>query len=233
MNPFWKVAAKVSPIFRARRVKRFLELFQPARETRILDVGGLPRFWEIPIDAQITILNVGPLEEYELAHVKPNMQVVVGDGTRLDYEDQAFDIVFSNSVIEHLGCEERQVAFAREIQRVGRSYWVQTPAREFPIEAHYFAPFVHWCPKRVQRRLLRNFTLWGLMGRPSMAMVDEAIAELRLLRFREMKQLFPKGDIWIERVLGMPKSYTAYRLSQEAPAMARSRGVGAAATEAA
>ena len=216
MNPFWKITGKVCPIFRAKRVRRFLELFKPDRDTRILDLGGLPHFWTVPVEGQITLLNVKPMEDYQLAYMPPNMTAVVGDGTRLDFKDQEFDIIFSNSVIEHLGNAENQRSFAREVQRVGKSYWVQTPAYEFPVEPHFFTPFIHWLPKRVQRLLLRNFTLWGLLGRPSRVVVDMTLAELRLLRLREFRSLFPASEIWTERFLGLPKSYTAFKLPTRA-----------------
>jgi hypothetical protein len=212
MNPFWKVAGKVSPIFRTKRVRRFLETFRPDRNVRILDVGGTPQFWTVPVEAHITLLNLKPLEDYELAYLQPNMTAVVGDATRLPFEDREFDIVFSNSVIEHVATYENQQAFAREAQRVGKGYWVQTPAYEFPVEPHYFTPFVHWLPKNWQRRLLRNFTLWGIMGRPNKAVVEMALAELRLLTRMEFRSLFPEAELWIERCLDLPKSYTAFKL---------------------
>jgi hypothetical protein len=137
---------------------------------------------------------------------------VVGDGTRLPFADQSFDLVYSNSVIEHLGTWEKQQAFAAEACRVGRGYWIQTPGKEFPIEPHYFGPFVHWFSKPIQKRLLRNFTLWGWLGRPDGRELDDVLAELRLLTFREFRQLFRDARIWVERVLGLPKSYTAYAL---------------------
>lgn len=216
MNPFWKVAGKVCPIFRAKRVRRFLDLFKPDRNTRILDLGGLRHFWTVPIESQITILNIKPPEDYEIAYMPPNMRSVVGDGTRMQFADQEFDIVFSNSVIEHLGTAEQQRAFAREVERVGKSYWIQTPAYEFPVEPHFFTPFVHWLPKRVRRHLLRNFTLWGLMGRPNKLVVDMTIDEIRLLKFAEFQSMFPRSNIWVERLLGIPKSYTAYKLPEMA-----------------
>jgi SAM-dependent methyltransferase len=212
MNPFYKLAHPICRHFRAKRIQRFLDLFRPDSTTRILDVGGLPRFWSIPVEAQITIVNLTRLDENELSFARPGMSCIVGDGTRLPYADGEFDIVFSNSVIEHVGTFENQVAFAREARRVGRGYWIQTPAYEFPVEPHYWAPGVHWCSKPVQRRLLRNFTLWGLMGRPSPTLVDLAIAEVRLMRRREFVSLFPDGQIWTERLLGVAKSYTAYKL---------------------
>lgn len=212
MNPFWKVTGLVCPYFRAKRVRRFLDLYKPDRNCRILDLGGLPHFWSVPIEAQITLLNIRALDDYEIAYMPPNMTAVVGDGTRLPFNDQEFDIVFSNSVIEHVGTLENQRALAQEVHRVGRSHWVQTPAYEFPVEPHYFTPFVHWLPKRVQRPLLRNFTVWGLMGRPDRSAVDMTLAELRLLRRAEFRSMFPNSQIWTERFLGMPKSYTAYTL---------------------
>jgi hypothetical protein len=180
---------------------------------RILDVGGLPRSWQgVPIKSQITILNIEPINEYELLFLQSNQTTVVGDGTQLPYADQSFDLVYSNSVIEHLGTWEKQQAFAAEAVRVGRGYWIQTPAKEFPVEPHYFGLFVHWFSKPIQKRLLRNWTLWGWLGRPTENVLDAVLAELRLLSFNEYQQLFPGGLIWVERVFGAPKSYTAYTL---------------------
>jgi hypothetical protein len=212
MKPFWKIVDTVCPYFRAKRVRRFLDLYKPDRNCRILDVGGLPHFWSVSVDAQVTILNVHPLEDYQLAYMPPNMTSVVGDGTRLPFSNQEFDIVFSNSVIEHVGTAENQKSFAEEVHRVGRSHWIQTPAYEFPVEPHFFTPIMHWLPKRVQRPLLRNFTVWGLLQRPPRAEVNRVLAELRLLRRAEFQSLFPHSKIWTERFFGLPKSYTAFTL---------------------
>ena len=168
MHSIFKVYAKLSPAFRLKRMRRFLEWFHPDKETRILDLGGLPRFWTgVPIEAQITLLNLEPLDDYDRSFMTPRQEAVTGDGTRLDYADEEFDIVFSNSVIEHLGSLDRQAAFASEARRVGKSYWIQTPAKEFIMEPHYVTPFIHWFSKHAQKRLLRNFSLYGWLERPS------------------------------------------------------------------
>jgi len=95
---------------------------------------------------------------------------------------------------------------------VGKSYWIQTPAKEFILEPHYVTPFIHWFPKHMQKRLLRNFSLYGWLERPTEACVDKVLAELRLLNYAEFSGLFGDSRICVERVVGLPKSYTAYKL---------------------
>lgn len=205
--------AFISPLFRNRRINKFLSLFKPTSRTRILDVGGLPNFWhDVPIQSPITMLNLQPLDAEQRSFVRLNQQFAIGDGAQLHYSDQSFDIVFSNSVIEHLGTFQKQLAFAREARRVGKGYWIQTPAREFLIEPHYFTLFLHWFAKPVQRRLLKHFSLWGWSAKPNAALLDAVLAELRLLTRSEFASLFPGANIWTERLAGWPKSHVAYQL---------------------
>jgi len=66
------------------------------------------------------------------------------DGREMKFQDQEFDFVFSNAVIEHVGDELDQKKFISEHARVGR-YWVlTTPNRFFPIESHTQKIFVHF-----------------------------------------------------------------------------------------
>lgn len=190
--------------FLGRRMRDFVAVAQP--RGRILDVGGTCYAWSlIGYDGPVTILNLSVPEG-----AADGFEHVAGDGTALDYADGQFDTVFSNSVIEHLATWERQCRFAAELRRVGRGLWVQTPARGFPFEPHYFAPFIHWLPVSWRRRAAR-FTPWGVMQRPSPQRVAEMVAEIRLLGRREMERLFPDCEIRTERFLGLPKSYIAVR----------------------
>lgn len=202
----------VSPIFRRQRMRRLLKLLNPAPRAKILDVGGLPAFWtETEIDAAITLLNL-PGNDPPLSNLQPRpFAFVMGDGCALPFADRTFDIVFSNSAIEHVGTWERQQAFAAEARRVGRALWVQTPAREFFVEPHLIAPVIHWLPRSLQRRLIRNFTLRGWIERPGPKEVDAFLAEVRLLTLAEMKSLFPDCTILRERFFGLTKSYIALR----------------------
>ncbi len=200
--------------FRRRRMRAFAQTFDPSASTRVLDVGGTPYNWQLRgSSARVTLLNLKIPEGADA--LPPQWVAVVGDATRLEFEDGSFDVGFSNSVIEHLGSWERQSAFAAEIRRVARGLWVQTPARSFPAEPHLLALFVHYLPFHWQRRLVRHFTLWGWISRPSQQRVDEFLHETQLLSYAEMRQLFPDCVIRRERFLGLTKAYIAVRACGE------------------
>src|SRR4029077_755886 len=133
----------VTSSFRARRMYHCARLLGLGARTNVLDVGGTPELWELlPAELQprVTLVNM------PRAGVNgwSGWLSVGGDGCRLPFRDSAFDVVFSNSVIEHVGGPVGQNAFASEVRRVGRSYWVQTPNYWSPIEPHLLTPFIHW-----------------------------------------------------------------------------------------
>ena len=189
---------------------RFIDMFLPESNTRILDVGGTLYNWKIiKCQAQITLLNLDVPKNMPLR--QDNMCYVQGDGRSLAYRDKEFDICFSNSVIEHLGTFTDQKRFAKEISRAGKSLWVQTPAKNYFIEPHFIDPFVHYLPKKFQRKMIRNCTICGLITRPNSRYIDKMISELRLLSYNEMQELFPDCEIIKEKFLGMTKAYIALR----------------------
>jgi Methyltransferase domain len=199
--------------FRSRRMKRFYAMFRPAKHTRLLDIGGAPNTWltESSCDSRFPVTLVNLVFPDPAVQSDDRFTAVYGDATNLPFGDASFDIAFSNSVIEHLTIWERQVAFASEARRVAKKLWIQTPARSFPLEPHFLAPFFQYLPKRLQRRVARHLTPWGLLTKPTEARIDELVSELRLLSYREMMQLFPDCLILRERVFGLTKSYVAVR----------------------
>ncbi|MBZ5624020.1 MAG: class I SAM-dependent methyltransferase, partial [Acidobacteriia bacterium] len=141
----------LSRYFRRRRMHRFAREFGITAETRILDIGGTPDCWALlPAKPRLTLLNT-PRAKDDLAGAAT---WVAGDGRCLPFRDGTFDVVFSNSVIEHVGDARSQQSFAREVARVGRGFWVQTPNRWFPVEQHLLTPFIHWLPKAWQRPIV-------------------------------------------------------------------------------
>jgi hypothetical protein len=139
------------------------------------------------------------------------MRFVVYDGRRLPFCNRTFDVCYSNSVIEHVGSWEDQQRFAAELRRMAPQYYVQTPNRYFVVEPHLLTPIIHFIPRAVARRLMRNFTVHGLITRPSQQWIDEFISHTRLLTVSEMRTLFPDAAIIREKFLGMTKSIIAVR----------------------
>lgn len=157
---------------------------------RILDIGcgglGL-RAREPALD--IVGLDITPRPDY------PGSFVLADATQPLPFEDDAFDLVYCNSVIEHIAPADR-AAFAAELRRVGRGWLVQTPARSFPIEPHALLPFAHWLPVPLRKRYWRL----GVTG---------GWEEISLLGRAEMTALF--GAPSAERLGPLTKSWISVR----------------------
>jgi hypothetical protein len=118
-------------------------------------------------------------------------------------------------VIEHVGTRADQQRFADEVRRVGRSYWIQTPNRRFPVELHLMLPLIHYFPKGLQRAIVTRFTVWQYLVRPHEAerasYVNHFLSDLNLLDAHALQLLFPNATILRERMAGLSKSLVAVR----------------------
>lgn len=199
--------------WRTRRMRAFAERLGALPGDRILDLGGNIEIWALAGQAyRLTLLNTseasaGTLRPWRLPTNGCEWQTVVGDASDLSrFGDASFDIVFSNSVIEHLGDEDTVARFASEVRRVGRSYWIQTPAHIFPIEAHTGLPFYWRYPRRLREA-------WA--ARHDRRHAHEpwhcAMAQTTYLRLETLKQLFPDAEVCTERVAGFTKSWAMVR----------------------
>lgn len=221
---FYRLLPRVSSFFRRRRMEQFLKISQIEPGTRVLDLGGSPTIWmHVGVPLQITLLNLpGTSSSGEFAILQSpalchhTFHVVEGDACNAtQFEDRSFDLVFSNSVIEHVGPPDKQAQFAREVRRLGKCYWVQTPSKWFPIEAHSGMPLYWFYPDRMRAALIRS---WA--KRLPSWWVDY-IATTRVLSRGRMAELFPDGETLVEYFFGFPKSYVAH--SDEA-VLARAKG---------
>ena len=206
-------ADSLSTQLRRKRFSLFESLASSLpRPLKILDVGGTQRFWElmdfVEEDVAITLVNL-PGTKIDIRH--PNFTHVTADARNLDlFDDDEFDIVFSNSVIEHVGTFDDQGRMAREVRRVGRSYFVQTPNRYFPMEPHFYFPFFHFLPLPTRAFLVRHLNL-GQRGRirDRQAAVQK-VSHIRLLTAAELRGLFPGGHLYREKFMGLTKSFVVY-----------------------
>jgi len=184
------LADAVSLRSRKRKLALFLDELAPTAETTVLDVGadelgfgdgsgcGTLNFFEelYPWPGRITALGLHDGAAFRARY--PTIPYVQGDALDLPFDDGAFDVVFSNAVIEHVGGRDEQRRFVSETLRVGRRVFLTTPNRRFPLEVHTRLPLVHWLPEPVAGRVYRATGKgWG--------------EEIHLLSRRGLASLFP------------------------------------------
>ncbi len=197
--------------FRRKRFAFFLSLLSRLeRPVHILDIGGTGAYWKtMGLDANdqvfITLLNLTQ-DNVTL----PYLTSIVGDARHIQVEDCSFDIVFSNSVIEHVGNYPDQAQMANEVRRVGKNYFVQTPNKYFPLEPHFLFPLFQFLPLMIRVWLLQNFDLGWFTKTSDARKAKEIVESIRLLDKKEFGKLFPDATIYEEKILGMTKSFVAY-----------------------
>lgn len=201
--------ASLAVRLRRRRFHLFRKLLSTIKEKpiKILDVGGTVSYWEtmglaaLP-DIRLTLINICPdcIKEGEVT-------TFVGDARDLgQFSDKEFDVVFSHSVIEHVGSFRDQWKMAGEIQRVGKNYFIQTPNYYFPLEPHFHFPCFQFLPISIRTALLCNFNLGWYKKTNDRQGARRQVESIRLLTRRELAELFPGGKIMEERFFGITKS---------------------------
>lgn len=205
---------------RRRRARKLYEMIGVIHHEKgrvdILDVGGTRSYWNIfphemfeNLNVHVTLLNrPGEGGDTDDKHFSWRE----GDGCEMSmYMPGDFDLVHSNSVIEHVGDWGRMMQFANEVRRLGAKYFVQTPNFWFPIEPHFLTPFFHWLPEPVRVRMLMITSLGHYEKATTVDEAVRAVQSARLLNKRMMKVLFQDGQIQIERILFLPKSIIAIK----------------------
>lgn len=173
-------------------------------------MGGTWAYWQSRVDriapVDLTLLNVTPETT-----APPHVRCLAGDARDLSaFADQSFDLVFSNSVIGHVGGWGDQRQMAAEIRRVGRAYWVQTPNQRFPIDWRTYVPAFHWLPAQMQAHAFYTLPVGRYRRAATWAEALEWATRVRNLTRQELTQLFPEATITPERIGGFVKSYTCH-----------------------
>jgi hypothetical protein len=122
-----------------------------------------------------------------------------------------YDLVFSNSLMEHLGGHARRQQFADVVQTSAPSWWIQTPYRYFPIEPHWFFPGFQFMPFRARLAVCQHWNTLHEPARKDRTEAAELVASTELISATEMSMYFPGSEIWFERMAGIPKSLVAVK----------------------
>ena len=180
----------------------FIELIQSLHKPiKILDVGGTELYWkamELPesLEFKVVLLN---LDEHDVS-LKGFISVVGNVTDMKEMEDRSFDVVFSNSVIEHVGDLRAQRHMANEVTRIGKRYFIQTPNYWFPMEPHLLVSGFQWLSRALRVWLIRHFNL-GWHKR-----ITDLVNHTRLLTKNGFQSLFPDAklyeekDIWFNQI---------------------------------
>jgi hypothetical protein len=184
--------------------------FPALADMRVIDLGGVTRVWsQAPVQPrEVTVLNTFPQEERA-----DFIRTVVGDACDPppSVRGQRWDLVYCNSVIEHVGGHWRRTALADSVHTLGDHHWVQTPYRFFPLEPHWLFPGLQFLPARARA----NVTLrWPLGAYRRVHERDQAVRwslDTELLSRTEMQHYFPDSDIVSERIGPLVKSLISVR----------------------
>ena len=158
----------ITTFFRRRRAKFLLSIFPDIEIAKICDLGGSRHFWEslninVPKE-NITIYNISKNETNTVASKKYNdINFWLYNGENIPVEDNEFDILVCNSVLEHVPMKNR-FSLVKEMSRISKNLICQTPAYSFPFEPHFVFPFIHWLPKKIGY-YLTYITPWRILSR--------------------------------------------------------------------
>lgn len=212
----------IAKTFRTKRIKPFAEMVAKVHArngaVRVLDIGGTSHYWRILEDGffdrhnlKVTLLNLpGSTPQPR----QPGFETVSADATTdiwHEIEMDGFDLIHSNSVVEHVGDWDKMVQFATNIKTFKGGYFVQTPNFWFPIEPHCLTPFFHWLPKRWRLWLVQNFTLGHWPKAQNRAQAIEIVESARLLNSSQFALLFEDAEIEKEKAFFLTKSFVAIR----------------------
>lgn len=229
VDPITLLGKAISRRARAKRAALFRSLFTPGAETRILDLGSgggvhISAVLEgTPVrPASVHVADIRPASVERGSREYGYTSVLIAEDGALPFPDGFFDIVYCSSVIEHVTVPKhlvwklrserlfrerafaRQKAFADEIRRVGRHFFVQTPYRHFPIEAHSWLPFLAWLPRPLLIDTLRAVNpFWIRQTAPDWHLLDK----------KQFAHLFEGAQIIDEKFFGLTKSLMAVKLA--------------------
>jgi len=193
------------------------KLIEEKGRVRILDLGGDLAYWKnmkwTNSATHITLLNLSPSPIPE--DLKNRFESVQANALQCPFPDYSFDLVFSNSAIEHMGSRENQNVFAKEVKRLSHNYIVQTPSIWFPLEPHCRIPFFQFIPHSIRAVLLMIFPVHYF---PKARNYKEGVLASKttmMMGKKRFRSFFPHASFFTEYLWGIPKSYTAIHLEKK------------------
>jgi hypothetical protein len=181
---------------------------------RVIDIGCTEWYWSIASGhlgdgrVQIDLINLEGNQS-----TKPNFRNLVGNACDVhEFDDMSYDLVHSNSVIEHVVTWDAMLRMASNVRRLAPAYFVQTPYFWFPIEPHFRFLLFHWIPESWRYRLGMTRDMGYMEKASSISDAVRSVQSAALLDYGQFSALFPDAEIRSERILGLTKSLIAVRV---------------------
>jgi hypothetical protein len=195
---------------REERARWLVETFPDLAQMSVIDLGGrIPTWQRAPVRPKhVHVVNMEPSR----TDIPDWAEFDLGDACALPAQiaGRRYDLVFANSVIEHVGGHERRERFADSVHQLSDAHWVQTPYRYFPIEPHWMAPGMQFMPVAARTQLARQWPLSYGRGK-SRDTALRTVLGVELLDRTQFRYYFPDSLMRTETILGVPKSLIAYR----------------------
>ena len=198
---------------RKKRFGFFLEYCKELNKPlKIIDLGGSDYYWKQlnmtdNRDFEILILN----NENQNTDSFSNIKFMKKDVRNLDFiKDKEYDLVYSNSLIEHLNSFEDQKKLANEIKRIGKRYFIQTPNYYFPVEPHFLFPFFQFLSVEMKTKLISKYDMGWYKKQTDFVKAKELAQSIRLLKENELKDIFGGCKIYKEKYYFLTKSFIVY-----------------------
>lgn len=191
---------------RGRRWDEFQARFPEISDMQVLDLGGRPSFWtSAPVRPKhVTCVNI----QGGISSDVPWIDYVLGDACAPPLGD--FDLVVSNSLLEHVGGHLQRMKLADAVRSSADRYWVQTPYRYFPIEPHWLFPGMQWLPHRARVEISLRWP-FGHVQTNTREAAEDRVNEIELVGINQMRGYFPDASLWYERFGGFVKSLVAVK----------------------
>ena len=134
---------------------------------------------------------------------KKNLQKSITENFS-EYEIENFksDLVISNATIEHVGNYDNQkTMFDNMIKLCKKMIIISTPYRYHPLEFHTKIPLIHWLPKNIHRKILKNIGLTFFSKEENLNLLSKSdfnnFVESKKIKgeFRYIKFLFFKSNL--------------------------------------
>jgi SAM-dependent methyltransferase len=171
--------------------------------------GGISHYFATHPDLEIEVHAVDVVDN---RLVRDAFFFELVSGTSLPFPDQAFDVVLSNHVIEHVGNHGPQLEHLREIRRVMRRDgigYLAVPNRWMLVEPDYKLAFLSWLPhawRSSYLRMRRGVAFYGCeplnlpQARHLFACSGLGIENIAVAALRETLALEYARDAWLRRL---------------------------------